>query len=88
MLKIFIVIFSPFQRINFMGLKGWVLYISVKALCSAFILGGDQERGRRAGTHNTTGIVGLGEAIKICQAQMSEEAQREAVYGTRSLILF
>jgi len=46
---------------------------------SAFILGGDQERGRRAGTHNTAGIVGLAQAIKLCKAQMSEEAGREAL---------
>jgi cysteine desulfurase len=51
--------------------------------CPAFILGGDQERGRRAGTHNTAGIVGLGEAIKLVQAHMLEETQRETVYRNR-----
>jgi len=47
--------------------------------CSAFILGGDQERGHRAGTYNIPGIVGLGEAIKLCRSEMSEEAPRETV---------
>ncbi len=51
--------------------------------CPAFILGGDQERGRRGGTHNTAGIVGLGEAVKLCQASMTEEAQRQAVLRDR-----
>jgi len=51
--------------------------------CPAFILGGDQERGRRAGTHNITGIVGLSEAIKICQEQMIEESSRETVLRDR-----
>ena len=51
--------------------------------CPAFILGGDQERGRRAGTHNITGIVGLGEAIKLCQAQMIADLPREAALRDR-----
>jgi cysteine desulfurase len=60
-----------------------VLYIRQGIECPAFILGGDQERGRRAGTHNTTGIAGLGEAIKLSQAHMLEEAQKEAALRDR-----
>jgi len=64
---------------KFYGPQGvGVLYIRQGIKCPAFILGGDQERGRRAGTHNTTGIVGLGEAVKLAQAHMVEEASREA----------
>jgi cysteine desulfurase len=37
--------------------------------------GGDQEKNRRASTHNTPGIVGLGKAIELCQAKMAEEAK-------------
>ncbi len=44
----------------------------------ALLSGGDQERGRRAGTHNTPGIVGLGKAIMLAQHQMKEAAVREA----------
>ncbi len=63
---------------KFYGPQGvGALYIRQGIKCPAFILGGDQERGRRAGTQNTTGIVGLGEAIKLCQAQMLGEANRE-----------
>jgi cysteine desulfurase len=52
---------------KFYGPQGvGALYIRQGIECPAFILGGDQERGRRAGTHNTAGIVGLGEAIKLC----------------------
>jgi cysteine desulfurase len=54
-----------------------VLYIRQGINCPAFILGGDQERGRRAGTVNVPGVVGLGEAVKLAQANMADEAQKE-----------
>jgi len=64
---------------KFYGPQGvGVLYIRQGVKCPALILGGDQERGRRAGTHNLAGIVGLGEAVKLCQVQMQEESQRES----------
>src|SRR5882724_6800655 len=40
--------------------------------------GGGHERGMRSGTLNVTGIVGLGEACAICQAEMPEESKRMA----------
>ena len=80
MLKIFNCDFLSLSAHKFYGPQGvGALYIRQGIECPAFILGGDQERGRRAGTHNTAGIVGLGEAIKLCRAQMSEEARREIV---------
>jgi cysteine desulfurase len=54
------------------------LYIRQGIKCPPFILGGDQERARRAGTQNIPGIVGLSEAVKLAQVQMLEEASREA----------
>ena len=59
------------------------LYIRQGIELPALIFGGDQERGRRAGTHNTAGIVGLGEAVKLCQTQMTESASREAALRDR-----
>jgi len=38
-----------------------------------FMLGGHQEHGRRAGTENTTGIIGLGKACEIAQANIDHE---------------
>jgi cysteine desulfurase len=38
--------------------------------------GGGQERGRRGGTLNTPGIVGLGAAAELAQKEMSHEATR------------
>jgi cysteine desulfurase len=71
--------FCSLSAHKFYGPQGvGALYIRQGVQCPAFILGGDQERGRRAGTHNTTGIVGLGEAVKLCRVHMLEEAGREA----------
>jgi cysteine desulfurase len=38
--------------------------------------GGGHERGMRSGTLNVTGIVGLGEACRLAQEEMSEESKR------------
>lgn len=40
--------------------------------------GGKHERGMRSGTLNVAGIVGLGEAVEICQNTMEEESLRLA----------
>jgi len=40
--------------------------------------GGGQERGFRSGTHNITGIVGLGKACEIAMAEMERDALRLA----------
>ncbi|MBC7959939.1 MAG: aminotransferase class V-fold PLP-dependent enzyme, partial [Vallitaleaceae bacterium] len=39
--------------------------------------GGAQEKGRRAGTENVPGIVGLGKAIELCYEHMEIESKRQ-----------
>lgn len=40
------------------------------------IIGGGQQRGRRSGTLNTPGIVGMATAMELCIQEMSEESSR------------
>jgi len=59
------------------GPKGvGVLYTRKGTKLVSFMHGGEQEFGRRAGTHNVPGIVGLGKAAQIAQQEMGEEAER------------
>jgi cysteine desulfurase len=61
---------------KFYGPKGvGALYIRKGTRLERFLYGGDQERAKRASTHNTPGIVGLAKAIELCQAGMQQEAQ-------------
>jgi cysteine desulfurase len=64
------------------GPKGvGVLYVRRKGprvQLSAQIDGGGHERGMRSGTLNVPGIVGLGEACAIAQAEMPAESKRMA----------
>ncbi len=60
---------------KFYGSKGvGALYIRKGTRVESFLRGGDQENGRRASTQNTAGIVGMGEAVVLCQERMEEEA--------------
>ncbi|MCL2397005.1 MAG: cysteine desulfurase NifS [Defluviitaleaceae bacterium] len=59
------------------GPKGvGALYVRRGIKLPAFIHGGGQERGRRAGTENVAGIVGFGAATQLACAEMAEEALR------------
>lgn len=61
---------------KFYGPKGvGALYIRKGTRIESFLRGGDQERGRRASTHNTPGIVGLASALKLCAEKMHQETQ-------------
>lgn len=61
------------------GPKGiGALYIKKGAPFCPFIHGGHQEKGRRAGTENTSGIIGFAEAIRQRRKEMDAEAQRLA----------
>ncbi|MDE6626038.1 MAG: cysteine desulfurase NifS [Lachnospiraceae bacterium] len=53
------------------------LYIRKGLKLRQFIHGGGQERSRRAGTENVTGIVGLSKAVEIAFSTMEERAKKE-----------
>lgn len=53
------------------------LYIRKGVKIRSLIHGGAQERRRRAGTENVTGIVGLGKAIEIAFDTMEERTKKE-----------
>jgi len=59
------------------GPKGvGALYVRKGTRLVSIMQGGEQERGRRAGTENTPGIVGLGKAVEIAGHETAEEAER------------
>ena len=69
---------------KFYGPKGvGALYIRKGTHLETFMRGGDQERGRRASTHNTTGIVGLGKAIELCQKKIESEIRFQSALRDR-----
>ena len=60
------------------GPKGiGVLYIRKGIKIRSFIHGGAQERSRRAGTHNTPGIVGIGAAALLAGQDMTENIKKQ-----------
>lgn len=60
---------------KFHGPKGTgALYVRKGVKLTSFITGGAQERGRRAGTENVPGIVGLGKAIELATADIPAKA--------------
>ena len=64
------------HKIN--GPKGiGFLYIRKGVKIKSFIHGGAQERHRRAGTENVTGIIGLAKAAEIATANMKERTAEE-----------
>ena len=63
---------------KFNGPKGvGFLYVNRKTTLCSFIHGGQQERGRRAGTENVPGIVGIAAAAKQAALRMEERAATE-----------
>ena len=53
------------------------LYIRTGVKIRSFVHGGQQERARRAGTENVTGIVGMAAAVKRAFAIMEEKTKKE-----------
>jgi cysteine desulfurase len=59
------------------GPKGvGVLYVRKGTRLSPFMLGGHQEAGRRAGTENVPGIIGLGKACELAAKHIDEESTK------------
>jgi len=68
------------------GPKGvGALYIREGACVRSYMHGGGQEQGRRAGTENVAGIVGLGEAARLAREEMAWEMSHNA--GLCSLLI-
>lgn len=74
-------------QVDLMGIAGHkihapkgvgALYIKTGTLLPALIIGGHQERGKRAGTENVTSIIGLGVAAKLAKEALHDEATRVA----------
>ncbi|NBI90499.1 cysteine desulfurase NifS [Lachnospiraceae bacterium] len=63
---------------KFQGPKGiGFLYIRTGIKIRSFLHGGQQERGRRAGTENVPGIVGIGKAARLAFSHMEEREKKE-----------
>ena len=63
---------------KFHGPKGvGFLYVREGVKIPSFIHGGSQERGKRAGTENVPGIVGMGKAALIAHQNMRKRMQKE-----------
>ena len=64
---------------KFYGPKGvGALYVRTGTLIATMQTGGGQEKGRRTGTENVAGIVGLGVAMRIATERRSTESPRQA----------
>ena len=69
---------------KFYGPKGvGALYIRKGTRMETFLLGGDQERGRRASTHNISGIVGCSRAVQLCLENMENETKLQTALRDR-----
>jgi cysteine desulfurase len=69
---------------KFYGPKGvGALYVRAGTRIATLQTGGGQEKGRRTGTENVAGIVGLGVAMRIAVERRAVESARQAVLRDR-----
>src|SRR4051812_1902544 len=69
---------------KFHGPKGvGALYLRRGVRCGALLVGGPQERGRRGGTENVPGIVGMGVAAELARSAIGEMTSRVAALRDR-----
>lgn len=71
---------------KFYGPKGvGLLYIRENTKIDPFHLGGEQERGRRAGTENVAGIVGMGMAMQLVNENLQKNSTK--IIKLRTLLI-
>jgi cysteine desulfurase len=69
---------------KFYGPKGvGALYVRRRTRIATMQTGGGQEKGRRTGTENVAGIVGLGVAMRIARERRAAESPRQAALRDR-----
>jgi cysteine desulfurase len=69
---------------KFYGPKGaGALYVRRGFRCTPLQVGGEHERGRRAGTENVPAVVGLGKACEVASAEMASVTPRIAALRDR-----
>ena len=69
---------------KFYGPKGvGLMYLRKRTRISPLLHGGGQEKGRRAGTHNVPGIVGMARALESAATRMADDAVREGALRDR-----
>ncbi len=69
---------------KFHGPKGvGALYVRQGTRLNPIIHGGGQERGKRAGTENVPGIIGLARALEVAERERQEKTQRLTVLRER-----
>ncbi len=67
--------FASLSAHKFYGPQGvGALFMRKGVTCGPWLLGGDQERGRRASTQNVAGTVGMAKAVGLCRNRMDQEA--------------
>ncbi len=72
---------------KFYGPKGvGALYVRKGTRLATVQTGGGQERGRRTGTENVAGVVGLGTAMRIAARRRTEESARQARLRDRVIV--
>ena len=73
---------SGIDLLSFDGAKAYgpkgvgVLYVRKGTPISKILYGGSQERGLRPGTHNTPGIIAIGETILLLKKEREKESKR------------
>jgi len=76
--------YLSFSAHKIYGPKGiGALYIRKGAAFCPFIRGGHQERGRRAGTENSLGIIAFGKAVEMRRGEMAAEFKRLSALKAR-----